>query len=323
MKTTVVPNAIEAYEADGKKLYDYVELLDQRHKTWSKSKFSGKRYFRVAESQEVDFVRDVLGKTEVTNPDNVNKNTTEIQITRTVPMKFSTDFNAYAVEATVKEHSVGGFFEAVYYPDRVYSLVEVRFTKTTFTQGTSGDNTDLTLVTELFTPMTEFVTLNNTKLYWGDGVLLDANEAPGFLIKGAEWKYTIHQAPYIPYPYLNWQGLINSADMQSARYGLNFASGTVLYDGLRTIPVSSDSSNDNDAWDLEMTFLIKALPDEVGSFTKGWNWFPRAGSRSTALNPNTTVTFERIFNFVVQAPGELTGFTEPYSYQNLGLLLMS
>lgn len=125
-------------------------------------------------------------------------------------------------------------------------------------------------ISEEFTPTAEFLTIDHNGFLWGSategvGVPLEAAEAPGKLIIGADYTQTRYNLSSIHSDYLSLIGHTNNAAHTAQLLGVTFAIDTLLFN-----PPSTNrtiKSNGTGLWTLSSTFTYK--PTE-------WNKFWRA-----------------------------------------------
>jgi hypothetical protein len=115
----------------------------------------------------------------------------------------------------------------------------------------------------------EFVTLGAAGLYWDNGAsprpALSDREAPGVLITQALWSVTRRWLPAVPPEYFSQVGTVNGAAIGSPRYGVQFDTGTLLYQA-PVIRTSMDRGG-NPLHDVTARFAYRP---------NGWNKFWRA-----------------------------------------------
>ena len=123
-------------------------------------------------------------------------------------------------------------------------------------------------ISESITPVTEFITLSNQTVYWGDATPVSEVEAPSKIMRMLEWQYTIHNAPNNVAASFNGMfdlpGTINNSDVYSDLWNRTFPAGSLLAGnpgltqtitpaGLRTV-------------DITLSFTWRGI---------NWNKFPR------------------------------------------------
>jgi len=130
------------------------------------------------------------------------------------------------------------------------------------------------LVEESFDPSVEYMTISNRKLYWDAGKTdeLKTDEAPGVMVAGAAWIYTIKMWPYLPIAFLlTYQGHTNSVAMESQRYGITFPARTVLY----ISPQIIETVNHLGLPEYRLTFQMIVKNSEWNKFFKASEITPR------------------------------------------------
>ena len=132
-------------------------------------------------------------------------------------------------------------------------------------------NGDRVHVTETISPSTEFITLGKDNMGWADGTPAEDIEAPGLIIRGFDWSYTIHNVPIEQRQqlagFINLTGTVNSNNCWSYLWQNYFLPGTLLA-GNPTILHSIDPSGDK-TLEITMNYSFRYF---------GWNRFPRVQS---------------------------------------------
>ncbi len=154
------------------------------------------------------------------------------------------------------------------------------------------DDDDQVLVEESLEGSAEFLTVSSEEYFWDSAQEdpLTVEEAPGRLIQGADWVYTILEIPEIPAGLFSLIGLVNDKAVRSQSLGQVFAAETLLvqpFEPQRQISVLGVG-----AWRLALRFSYKPT---------GWNQFYRRGS--TAPQP----LFNKIGDPLTGADGFYTG----------------
>lgn len=124
-------------------------------------------------------------------------------------------------------------------------------------------------ITETIQPATEFLTLDNTDIYWGDNTAISDVEAPAKIIRMLEWSYTLHQVPFavsssFTGAIFGLPGKINDRNMYSELWKDYFPARTLLA-GNPTINHTITSAGKR-TMDITMTFTFRNIE---------WNRFPR------------------------------------------------
>lgn len=133
--------------------------------------------------------------------------------------------------------------------------------------GTNAPETD-DLISEVFEPTAEFITLDPIDFEWSDMTALKDGEAPGKLLRGLDYVLTIHSTLVIPSAILTLPGNVNDVDITATTLGLTFEAETLLYQPPkvdRTISI-----NGSPAWKLVHRFSHRGT---------GWNKFWRADTQ--------------------------------------------
>ncbi|MEM7227261.1 MAG: hypothetical protein AAF432_00455 [Planctomycetota bacterium] len=136
----------------------------------------------------------------------------------------------------------------------------------------SSDLGDQVLVEESLDAFGEYLTLPHRKLFWdaSQNDPLNIDEAPGKLVQGANWNFSILQVPALPAGLFALTGKVNQADVISQTLGLTFAAGTLLCGNIN--PSRVITTDGAGAWKLPISLQYK--PD-------GWNKFYRGGDLTT------------------------------------------
>ncbi len=85
------------------------------------------------------------------------------------------------------------------------------------------------LISESLEPSAEFITLDAEDFTWSDDTALKEGEAPGKLLRGLDYVYTVHKTLVIPSAILTLPGSVNDAEISATTLGLSFAVETLLY----------------------------------------------------------------------------------------------
>jgi hypothetical protein len=128
--------------------------------------------------------------------------------------------------------------------------------------GPDGDE----LITEALEPTAEFQSLGAEGFKWGSstGDALTDAEAPGHLVRGLDYKVTLHKVMFIPSAVLDLVGCVNDSPVAARFLGLTFPPETLLYNPpttQRRITVETV-----EAWTLNYRFTFRPT---------GWNKFYR------------------------------------------------
>jgi hypothetical protein len=137
--------------------------------------------------------------------------------------------------------------------------------------GPDGDE----LITEALEPTAEFQSLGAEGFEWQSvvdelgfewrGRELRAEEAPGLLVRGLDYKVTLHKVLFIPTAVIDLVGCVNDSPIAARFLGLTFPPETLLYNPpttQRRITVETV-----EAWTLNYRFTFRP---------SGWNKFWRA-----------------------------------------------
>ncbi len=148
-------------------------------------------------------------------------------------------------------------------------------------------------VTEAIEPASEFLTLNNEKLFWQDGTPIDAAEAPTKVVRCVDWVYTVHHRLHsVPLWVFSLPGTVNSNTVYSYSFKLTFGAGTLLCGNPSlSREITTDGAT---AWTITVRFTFRY---------PGWNLFPRVTVAS-----GYEMTWEYVYN--------ASGLLLPYASAN-------
>jgi len=165
-------------------------------------------------------------------------------------------------------------------PEKLYerAQVDVSYEPVQF----SSDPNNEVIATERFEGASEFLTVNNRKLYWGTGaskVLLDQTEAPSLIVRMMDWVYTLSKVKTFPTAILDLGGCVNDAEVVSHTLNKTFAAGTLLC-GNPQISREYHTGAGTDYFTITLRFTYRP---------NGWNKFPR-----TDVLSDNKITWESI-----------------------------
>ncbi len=191
--------------------------------------------------------------------------------------------NLYAMDVDIEpliglNQSTGEYTKAV---------LTVNYETPEYSIDDAGESESTTYVTESLEPSTEFLTLDNTWLYWSDDTSLESSESPSVLIRMMDWVYQVHQVPSLPNNFFDYIGYVNSTNVYSRSFGRFFPVETLLY-GNPSLHRTYTSEGIS-AWDVTYRFTYR----NNGTFDspKGWNYFPRPDS----IDASNAIVFEAVY----------------------------
>ncbi len=118
-----------------------------------------------------------------------------------------------------------------------------------------------TYISESLASMTEFVTLGYKNFRWGSkaGNEIEPAQAPGLLIHGLQYRFTIYSQTTVDEAYLDFLGTVNESMVTANLLDLDFQPETLLFADLNMVK-GADS-----LWDVTYIYAIRM---------KGWNkWY--------------------------------------------------
>ena len=126
------------------------------------------------------------------------------------------------------------------------------------------------LATETIEPVTEFITLDNGKLYWdvSQNEKVEDIETPSFVTRMFDWVFTMHQMPYVPLNLLNLVGSVNETRVYSDTFGFFFNPETLL---MGQPSIAREYKINTGARGIPFTVTVR-----MTARSRTWNVFPKA-----------------------------------------------
>jgi hypothetical protein len=160
------------------------------------------------------------------------------------------------------------------------------------------DETDEVFISERIEPVSEFITVNRSGLYFGTGAsatrLDNENvEVPTKINRMMDWVYTIHRVGFIHEAYLNLQGYVNASPVYSKALDLTFPAETLLCGNLS----ANREILNTGVFHWSVTFRFTYKNNGTFAVPYGWNHFPRTDTAGAA-----GLVFEKITNASVEVP---------------------
>jgi hypothetical protein len=132
-------------------------------------------------------------------------------------------------------------------------------------QGPETEN----LISESLEPTVEFLTQDYRKFRWdsANGDPIQAEEAPGKLIRGLKYVITLYDRTSIPTDCIDLPGSVNQDEVTAQLLGMTFPAETLLFEGCKL--QRKFKTDGTGLWNVTLTFAYR---------TNGWNQFWRAGA---------------------------------------------
>lgn len=138
--------------------------------------------------------------------------------------------------------------------------------------GSEDNEGPTTLVSESIEPAAEFLTVSGKKLYWdaSQADLIGEDEEIPYLIRMAEWVFTMHRMPYVPSGSWTLIGHCNSSGVASKSLNFTFPAETLQFKAPR---LSREITTDGyGAWQIEyrMTYNPQGWNKRFNPKTAAW-----------------------------------------------------
>ena len=148
-------------------------------------------------------------------------------------------------------------------PDYEWAILTVEYE-----QAAIESNEDGVWAKDSFSPAAEFMTRDQTDLYWAsDGTdPVKKIEAPGVIIRMTEWVIVQHNMQYVPVELNDYIGFVNSIQLISASTGRVFEPETILFNG--AAQEQQWTQDGPSGWTVTYAFLVRQNNQPWNKFFK-------------------------------------------------------